>query len=171
MPDELEPRDPAEEVALLRKEHRSPGPGFGLRAGHADFTSDKGEIDGTPLFGLFLDRRKGGRLACEVGLDYARPEAEDGSFESSLLFGRFDILLPAGGAGPIAGGYFLCGAGGVAESTSDLTGDYRNFVGVVNLGAGFGVADGRFDLRFTYTMPLGSHNVSAITLVSAGARF
>jgi hypothetical protein len=151
--------------------YRKSGSGFGLRAGRADFTSDKREIDDAPLFGLFLDRRRGNRLACEMGLDFAFPEAEDGSFESSLLFGRFDILLSAGGAGPIAGGYFLCGAGGAAESTTDLTGDHRNFVGVVNLGAGFGVADGRFDLRFTHTVPLGSHNVSAITLVSAGVRF
>jgi len=161
----------AEQALHVLPAYPSPARGVGVRAGYADFRSDKGRINGAPLIGLFLDRRRGDRVACEIGLDFSRPEAADGSFVSSLLLGRVDVLLSAGGAGPVAGGYFLCGVGGAAESTSGLTGSYNNFVGAIDLGAGFGIADGRFDLRFTHAVPLGSENASAITLVTLGMRF
>lgn len=147
------------------------GARLGLRMGYVEFTSSHVEIDDSVLLGLFRTKPLAGRITCEAGMDFSSAVATDGSSTGSLVFGRLDFLLPAGSAGPLAGGYFLCGVAGAAEITDDATGHYRNFVGIVNMGAGFGIADGKFDLRFTYSLPTGSKNTSAISHVSVGMMF
>jgi hypothetical protein len=141
---------------------------LGLRAGYVDFG---GSSEATALFGFYLGRPGTGTFSYELGLDLAQAEAVDGSFSSMLLAGRIDLLFPVGDEEARTRPYLLSGLEGFAENARDRGASYANYAGALSLGAGVGFGGGMFDLRATYSLPIGSDNSTGITLVSAAVGF
>jgi len=111
-----------------------------------------------------LPRREESRLSYEIGMDYASSDAEVADSSSTLTSGRADILMHMGGGGL----YLLSGLGGLFES-SDVSGSGR--AGLLDVGAGLTLVDGKFDVRLTHAVLLGGENVSGMTLLSAAYCF
>lgn len=127
---------------------------------------DKTPYDSSPFFGVQyrLPRREESRLSYEIGVDYASSDAETADSSSTLTSGRADILFHMGGGGL----YLLSGLGGLFES-SDVSGSSR--AGLLDVGAGMTLIDGKLDVRLTHAVLLGGENVPGITLLSAAYQF
>ncbi|MHC4502012.1 MAG: hypothetical protein ACYTFI_01805 [Planctomycetota bacterium] len=104
------------------------------------------------------------KLSLELGVDYASSDADAADSSSTLTSGRADILLYMGGGGL----YLLSGLGGLFEN-SDVSGSGR--AGLLDVGAGLTLVDGKFDVRVTHAVLLGGENVSGMTLLSAAYCF
>ena len=141
---------------------------IGMRAGYVDFG---GGSEATALVGFYLGWPGTGRFDYELGLDIAQPEAADGTFSSMLFAGRVDLLFPVGEEEASTRPYLLSGLEGFVEQARDGAESYANFAGALSLGAGVDLGGGMFDLRATYSLPIGSDNSTGITLVSAAVGF
>ena len=112
------------------------------------------------------------KLSYEVGLDFGRAQASDGKISSTLKVARINFLYTPG---PSEGGYYLlAGLGGVAVTVGDapyLSLGGASLAGAVDIGAGVNLAGGRFDVRLTESVLLGSTNVKALTLVTLCVNF
>ena len=127
------------------------------------------EYDSTPFFGLQYRVLKSdsSKFSLELGVDYASSDAEtadSSSTSSTLTSGRADILFHMGRGGL----YLLSGLGGLFES-SDVSGSGK--AGLLDVGAGLTLVDGKFDVRLTHAVLLGGENVSGMTLLSAAYCF
>ncbi len=145
---------------------------FGVRAGYMGYgQGTEVKLGASPLLGVYLGRDWLKGIRYEVGLDVARSEAANESFVSTLVGGRLDILFPLGNGQRSTRAYLLSGVEGLVESIKDVNTSSTNSATAVNLGAGLGFGRGRFDLRATYSLFLGSDNAAGMTLVSAAFLF
>ena len=145
---------------------------FGVRLGYAGFGSPADvSVGGVPFGGLYLAGGKLGKLPYEIGLDVTRPGAENDSFDTLLFTGQFDLLFHLRNDAAAARPYLLSGIKGLLEAVDDVNESSTNVAGAVDVGLGMGFGRGRFDVRATYSLLLGSDNAAGITLVSAGVRF
>lgn len=109
--------------------------------------------------------RGASKVSYELGIDYARTEAPDTGVLSNVGIARADLLYAPGG--PTGIPYLLAGVEGILTGTGSET----SYAGAVNVGVGMALAGGRFDLRVTQSMLVGSTNVQELTVVTLGARF
>jgi hypothetical protein len=145
---------------------------MGVRAGYADLTIGGDEVaEGAPLFGFFYGGGRQGKVGYEVGLDVSRSSSLSGAFTSTLLAGRFDLLFSMGKPDASARVYLVSGLSGLADLTQDVNTSSTGTAAAVNLGAGAGFGKGRFDVRATYSLLIGSENSFGMTLLSAGLAF
>jgi hypothetical protein len=149
--------------------------GIGVRAGYLSMGSpDRGDSGAAPLVGVSLGKRGPARMSWEAGVDFAAPEAGDGTFTSTVVAGRFDLLFSlganSGGNGKRTRPYLLSGAEALIESAEEGGESYTNYIGGLNLGVGarFGSS---FDLRATYTVVVDSSNSVGLVLLTAGMSF
>ena len=148
----------------------------GIRTGFLAFTSaERGGIDSTALVGFFLGPPKTRGISWEAGLDLASVDAENGSYSSRVYVGRFDVLFPLGGGPdgdtPRAKPYLLSGVDGIVESAEEADAGFSNYATAINLGVGVGLKEGKFDLRATYSVLLGSDNSSGMMLLTGAFTF
>jgi hypothetical protein len=107
--------------------------------------------------------------AFETGFDVGTANGADGTVSRVYVF-RFDLM---GFASPKGGFYYFYGAQGTSTFTeNDEDGSLVGEIAAgLDLGIGSLVGGGRFDLRATYSVLLGSTNASGMALVSVGCRF
>ena len=67
--------------------------------------------------------------------------------------------------------YLVSGVEGIYETAEEAGGRYANLVSALNLGAGVGLDGGRFDIRVTYSVLLGSENSGGLILVTGAVTF
>jgi hypothetical protein len=119
-----------------------------------------------------LRRHQGARLSYEIGMDVASMQAADDTGSSQAVAGRFDLLFSRAGAASPTRPYLLSGVGALAVSSeADSGGGGTAYVGGLNLGAGLGLGNGRYDVRLTHALLVGSENVKGLTLLSVALAF
>jgi hypothetical protein len=151
---------------------------FGLRAGYMIAAESKrGTWDPAPRNGVYYWRRSG--AVFEFGIDAASVEGQFGDaglVVSSLLFGRFDVLVGAWEK-PGAGSRFYVVAGaevGKEEATWDASGETTSrTAGALNVGCGLSARSGFWDARVVYSIYLGTDggNVPGSGLAAIGVSF
>ncbi len=179
-PEEREPKPRRRRRRPERKPRRpdTPRPSvgrnrrFGVRAGYTDFGSGEGvSVNGTPLIGAHYGNGRTKKIWYEVGLDLARTQSSNGSFTDTLLVGRLDFLFPLGNGRPRTRAFLLSGVSGLVDIVDDVNTSSVNSSSALNLGAGLGFWEGRFDVRATYSLLLGNDSSGGIVAVSAGMCF
>jgi len=128
-------------------------------------------FDAASVVGVYWYTPHSNAFGCEIGIDYAKPQAEDGSLESNLVSGHADLLFPVGKPGAPARLYLLAGVDALVELVTDATTVYTNYARALNVGGGLGVNGGRFDVRVCYSMPTDSENAQTLATVSVGVGF
>ena len=150
---------------------------IGVRAGYSFLAPGEGlEYNDGPSLSLYiaLARSAESRISCELGGDAAYfDEAHDPYYQSFLFSERLDFLFALPMRHVPLQAYVLSGIAAVEELILNAEGELRalNFAGAVNLGGGVSFRDGRFDLRFTQSLFIGSGNAKGLTTLSVAYRF
>jgi hypothetical protein len=145
------------------------GTGMCVRAGVlAVAGAQRGGTGIGPLVGFSYGQTLRPALQWEAGLDVVPSQSRDVGFTSTLVAGRFDVLLQfKAGSGPYAAG----GLGALFEAAREDGTGYLNYAGTLNLGVGSTFREKRADARATVSFLLGSDNSPAFVQLSAGYRF
>ena len=137
-------------------------PGSGSKTGY----------DSSPFFGVQyrMPRKESSKLSYEIGVERASSDAEGVGASSQLTTGRADVLFHVGG-GNGGAWYLMSGLGGMIDK-ADLPGASESYkVGLLDLGAGMGLAGGKLDVRLSHSLLLGSENVGGMTQLSMAYSF
>lgn len=146
--------------------------GFGVRLGYvAPGGGDVEDFSGGVTYGLYY--RPGSaesRLGFEFGLDLGSSDSEPTEAESSLVMVSAAALLRMNGGKSF---YVLGGGRIVREKVEDGASgaDDSALGGTLDLGAGTVLAQGRVDVRATYSILLGSENVPGAANLVVGYSF
>jgi hypothetical protein len=153
---------------------------FGLRTGVMAPGSGDIQFTSGPFFGLFVRsvRKEKSKVSVELGFNVSstkdeEPELTRQVFSSTLLAGRFDLLLGPGKNASKARPYFLLGFSGIVELLQDeiMEESYTNMAGALNVGGGVTLLGGRLDFRVSHDVLMGSENVGGLTLASVAFAF
>jgi hypothetical protein len=127
-----------------------------------------------PLVGFSYGRPIKSMLHWEAGVDVVVSESPDVEFASTLLSGRFDVLLELGATSrheTKSRPYLVGGLGALLETASEDGEGYSNYAGALDLGVGVILAEDRLDVRAATLILMGSDNSPAFVQVSAAHRF
>lgn len=126
------------------------------------------------LLGVTLStpKREGSRASLEFGLDFGGWAEADG-YSSQLLGARLGVLFSVWEGSGRERAYLLSGLGGFLEFVKDeISGeDYVNAPAVLDFGGGYVFPGGRLDVRFSYSIMMGSENQKGQALLGIGYAF
>lgn len=146
--------------------------GFGVRLGYiSPGGGDEEDFSGAMTYGLYY--RPGSaesRLGFEFGLDLGSSDSESGTAEAGLVMVSVAALYRMNGGKSF---YLLGGGKIVSEKVEDGTfgTDDSTLGGTLDFGAGTVLAQGRVDVRATYSILLGSDNVPGAASLLVGYSF
>jgi len=148
---------------------------FGVRmAGGFRSNGDQADSDGNLVLGGYFSRpfSKGRGLSYEIAADIGTA-ATVGAYTTVPVSGCANVIYAPTDADAPARPYAAAGGGLLVEAvTEDASGDrYTNFAGLLNLGGGVLLGEGRLDVRLTYGFLLGSENVVARGQLAVGYAF